>query len=99
MLSQDAGRRIALSLPDDDVAPSNRRTPMKRPYSESEMELPPGKTCSDCEHFPRCAAMFGHVAEDEVCDFFPSRYWPKVADVAATPEPDCSLYRADGGAS
>ncbi len=50
------------------------RKPMLRPHAEPKMELPPGKTCADCCHFKRCSAMFGHVAADEVCDFYPSRF-------------------------
>lgn len=42
--------------------------------NEPKMVLPEGKTCGDCVHFPRCKAIFGHVAADEVCDFFPSRF-------------------------
>lgn len=40
------------------------------------MGLPEGKTCNDCVHCRRCCLMFGHIPEDEVCDFYPSRYRP-----------------------
>ncbi len=38
------------------------------------MDLPEGKTCGDCLHIRRCQSIFGHIPEDEVCDWFPSRY-------------------------
>ncbi len=44
-----------------------------------EMDLPPGKTCSDCVHCGRCCAIYGHIPSDEVCDFNPSRFKEKVA--------------------
>lgn len=54
------------------------REPMKRGKSSDEagraMDLPEGKTCGDCAYCRRCCAMFGHIPEDEVCDFYPSRY-------------------------
>lgn len=40
------------------------------------MSLPEGKSCGDCQHFPRCNAMYGHIALDEVCDWSPSRFVP-----------------------
>ncbi len=38
------------------------------------MELPEGKTCSNCVHVTRCTSIFGQSAEDESCQFFPIRY-------------------------
>lgn len=38
------------------------------------MYLPADRTCADCQHFPRCSAIYGHIAADEVCDWSPSRY-------------------------
>lgn len=38
------------------------------------MGLPAGKTCGDCIHINRCAAMFGHTASDTYCDWFPRRF-------------------------
>ncbi len=43
------------------------------------MNLPAGKTCGDCRYIKRCTALFGHQANDEVCDWSPSRF------VEATP--------------
>lgn len=40
------------------------------------MALPRGQTCHDCQHCARCVAMFGHIPEDEVCDWYPSRFAP-----------------------
>jgi hypothetical protein len=41
------------------------------------MNLPEGKTCGDCVHCRRCTMMFGHIPEDEACDWAPSRFTPK----------------------
>lgn len=38
------------------------------------LNLPEGKTCGDCHHIARCQAIFGHIPEDQTCDFFPIRY-------------------------
>lgn len=55
-----------------------QREPYKRgkgrdPESAA-MDLPEGKTCSDCYHCRRCCLIFGHIPEDEVCDWHPSRF-------------------------
>jgi len=39
-----------------------------------DMDLPPGKTCGDCAHCRRCTMIFGHIPEDESCDWSPSRF-------------------------
>lgn len=44
---------------------------------EPEMDLPEGKTCGDCKHFYRCFKIYGHIAEDESCDWAPSRFSQK----------------------
>lgn len=38
------------------------------------MNLPHGETCGDCIHIRRCNAMFGHMAADEQCDWYPIRF-------------------------
>jgi hypothetical protein len=38
------------------------------------MNLPEGKTCGDCFHIPRCNTIFGHMATDERCDWYPVRF-------------------------
>jgi len=48
------------------------REPM--PRNGTDMDLPAGKTCSDCVHCLRCCKMFGHIPEDEGCDWSPSRF-------------------------
>ena len=55
------------------------RAPMRRAakYVEADMKLPEGMTCADCIHVMRCCAMFGHIPEDEVCDFAPSRFYQR----------------------
>lgn len=51
------------------------REPMRRRKNDSDkMNLPEGKTCSDCVHCRRCTMMFGHIPTDEVCDWAPSRF-------------------------
>ena len=54
------------------------REPMKRGRSKSPegkaMELPEDKTCNDCVHCRKCCSIFGHISEDEVCDWYPSRF-------------------------
>jgi hypothetical protein len=49
-----------------------RRTPQT---DKDRMSLPAGRTCGDCVYLHRCAALFGHQASDEVCDFAPSRFY------------------------
>lgn len=59
----------------DLVPPRTKRAPWLRERShEADMKLPVDKTCGDCRNFPRCSALFGHIAADEVCDFSPSRF-------------------------
>lgn len=56
-----------------------RTEPMTRENNTGEtMWLPDGKRCSDCIFFKRCNSLFGHIAEDEVCDWAPSRFIPKI---------------------
>lgn len=38
------------------------------------MDLPPGMTCADCVHCRRCTMIFGHIPQDQVCDWSPSRF-------------------------
>ena len=49
------------------------RKPHKR-GSDEGMDLPRGKTCSDCVNFDRCGSIYGLIAEDAVCDWYPSRF-------------------------
>lgn len=65
-----------------DGLPARDREPMRRGVNahtkeHREMELPEGKTCADCVHTRRCCLMFGHIPEDEVCDWHPSRFTPR----------------------
>ncbi|MCE7510281.1 hypothetical protein [Alloalcanivorax xenomutans] len=48
------------------------RNPMRR--QGNDMDLPAGKTCADCVHCQRCCSIFGHIPEDETCDWSPSRF-------------------------
>jgi hypothetical protein len=48
-------------------------------YGFATMNLPQGKTCGDCVHIRRCNAMFGHMASDERCDWYPSRFRERTA--------------------
>lgn len=53
----------------------------QRPYCKGykSMNLPKGKTCGDCIHIRRCNALFGHMATDEACDWFPIRFRERTA--------------------
>lgn len=66
------------------------RFPMLRRTSGDKetiaMNLPADKTCADCVHCRRCCAMFGHIPQDQVCDWYPSRFHPITQ---AAPEPPC----------
>jgi hypothetical protein len=51
------------------------REPYKRRNPDTDkMNLPDDKVCKDCFHFKRCNAIYGHIAEDAVCDWSPSRF-------------------------
>lgn len=55
--------------------PHKRQVALKHPEEESRsMVLPEGKTCGDCWAFQHCEALYGHIQEDEVCDFYPNRF-------------------------
>ena len=43
----------------------------------NEMDLPEGKTCSNCIHCRRCCAMFGAQPDNTSCDFYPVRFQEK----------------------
>ena len=49
------------------------RGPLKRGFIP-EMDLPDGKTCGDCVHVKKCCNLFGHLIDDESCDWSPSRF-------------------------
>lgn len=51
---------------------ASTRPPMRR--AGDDMDLPEGKTCADCVHCERCTKIFGHIPEDEACDWSPSRF-------------------------
>jgi len=55
-----------------------RTTALLREYAikhrDEDMVLPEGKTCKDCVFFQRCHGIYGHIAEDEVCDWSPSQF-------------------------
>lgn len=62
---------------------SEQREPLRRSATdEDKMNLPEGKTCGDCVHARRCTIMFGHIPEDEACDWAPSRFREAVQQVA-----------------
>lgn len=43
------------------------------------MNLPDGKTCNNCVHCERCCKIFGHIPEDQVCDWSPSRFLERIS--------------------
>jgi hypothetical protein len=53
-------------------------TPIATDYAYGQV-IPQGMTCNDCTGFRRCAALFGHVAADRVCDWSPHRFQAKSA--------------------
>lgn len=57
------------------------RAPLRR--QGDDMDLPAGQTCGTCVHARRCTSMFGHIPEDEACDWSPSRFRASVAAHAA----------------
>lgn len=71
------------------------RAPMKRGQDGSkegkEMDLPEGKTCENCAHVRRCCTMFGHIPENEVCDWYPSRFRPAMPNAG-----DHAAERSEG---
>jgi len=42
--------------------------------TEPDMQLPAGRTCSDCAHFARCAGLFQCKPTNTTCDWSPSRF-------------------------
>lgn len=42
--------------------------------SEPDMQLPPGKTCSDCAFFKRCEWLLSLKGTETACDWSPSVY-------------------------
>jgi hypothetical protein len=45
----------------------------------ASMDLPRGKTCSDCAHIRFCTGFIGDVAANTSCDWFPIRFVPRLA--------------------
>ena len=41
------------------------------------MDLPNGKTCTDCVHVVKCTTMFGAKRENHYCGFEPIRFVDK----------------------
>ncbi|WP_219097718.1 hypothetical protein [Pseudomonas sp. UMAB-40] len=66
------------------MSQANERAPYQR--QGDDMDLPAGKTCADCVHCRRCTMMFGHIPEDESCDWAPSRFTPKAIVEPASQE-------------
>jgi hypothetical protein len=53
-------------------------------------QIPDGKSCKNCSHFPRCQTLICSLTGDEVmCDFAPAMYHELNAC------PDCGLPRAN----
>lgn len=44
------------------------------PDGHATLDLPEGKTCGDCVHLTICKGIFGRIAADESCDFYPIRF-------------------------
>lgn len=76
-------------------APNNRpellRLMADGPDYDSEMCLPPGKTCADCTSSMRCRALLSRTLTETSCDWHPSRFRERkiigsTATLAAGPE-------------
>ena len=39
-----------------------------------DMDLPPGKTCGDCQHMGRCEWLIQQKPQATECDWSPSRF-------------------------
>jgi hypothetical protein len=71
---------------------------LRATHSEPSMLLPEGMTCGRCRHFRRCSQIYGHIAEDEVCDWAPSRFidaGPPPAEVITDPIAIEAAFAAD----
>ncbi len=44
---------------------------------QAEMQLPPGKTCSDCYAYRFCSGIGCTWADRTQCDYHPRRFAPK----------------------
>lgn len=71
-------RRWLISLPPGSLQTTAtrriRRWEVSDPGYAAEMNLPPGKTCSDCAHFKRCSWLISAEPERTYCDWHPSRF-------------------------
>jgi hypothetical protein len=58
---------------------------MRIPYvrdthsTREHMNLPAGRTCGDCNQFQHCAALLSRIKDDEVCDWYPSRFVERIS--------------------
>ncbi|MDD5615006.1 MAG: hypothetical protein PHH85_02255 [Candidatus Methanoperedens sp.] len=41
---------------------------------------PDGKTCAHCQHYTRCARLISRQGDEDVCDWAPSRFEPRVTE-------------------
>jgi len=48
--------------------------PGSSPTMYATMQLPEGKTCSDCRYIRFCSQFIGDVAGNDSCDWFPIRF-------------------------
>lgn len=63
------------------MSKTDREPMLRSAHDDDKMNLPEGKTCADCVHCQRCCLMFGHIPADQVCDWSPSRFQLKKAQV------------------
>jgi hypothetical protein len=49
------------------------------------MELPAGKVCADCRHFPRCQWLLSISGRETSCDWFPRKFSPRGVTPVTTP--------------
>ena len=62
----------------DQHAPQTLECPGSSPTVFGTCELPPGRTCADCEFFkPTCEWLLSYKGTETSCDWWPIRFYPK----------------------
>jgi hypothetical protein len=53
-------------------------TTTTRPTFTNLMLLPPSRTCSDCQHFPKCQWLIDCQPGNTECDWIPNKFVERV---------------------
>lgn len=59
----------------------------------NDTSLPPGSSCANCVHFPRCRMLFDCEPSSTTCAYAPSRFSPRPI---IPPSPQWSPYPGGG---